>query len=150
MASATKPMLVRDLQEGDCFFYTSPEEYAAREKRIEAFNEFRASMGEKPIDAAESAQLIQAAAGSYVVLTTVLATRERITLHIASGKKQIWYDGLIPVRFSPDRDAFEQRIEEMKQARKKMEAEEARLQRPHSKKRNAPAEIAERTLIANR
>lgn len=150
MAHATKVMLLRDLNAGDCFFYTSPEEYAARERRIEAINDFRAAMGESRIDAALASQMIQATAGAYIVLTVVLATKERVTLSLSDGKRHIWYDPLVTVRWSPDRSAFDARLEEMKQARKQMEAEEARAHRPHSKKRNAPAELAERTLVANK
>lgn len=150
MKPATLPRLVRDLHEGDCFFYTSPEEWAARELRILALNEFRASVGDKPLDPAEAAELVHATAHGYVVLTTVLATKERITLCLSDGKKHIWYDGLIPVRFSPNRSAFDARMEQMRQARKRMEDEEARMRRPRSKKKNAPEEISERTLVANK
>jgi hypothetical protein len=138
------------LSDGDCFFYMSPSEYRAREKYLDDVNEFRRSIGDAPFTGNYLANLIRCTASSFQVYAVVRSTGERCTLRLPDMKREIWYDAKTLVQYTPDRAAFEQRLDEIRKGRKKLEEEQARMQRARSKKHNAGHEIEERTLIAGR
>lgn len=135
------------LSDGDCFTYMSPEEYRSREKYLDDVNEFRRSVGDAPFTGAYLANLIRCTASIFQVYAVVRSTGERCTLRLPDMKREIWYDSKTLVQFTPNRADFEQRLDEIRKARKKLEEEQARMQRARSKKHNAQHEIEERTIV---
>lgn len=144
MVAATRT--IGQLADGDCFFYQSADDYAAREVRLLELNDFRASLGDQRFTAVEMANMIRATASGYMVYAVVRATGERCTLRMSDGKREIWYDSNAIVQYAPDRRAFDDRLVEMRKANKMLSEAQDRMKRARSKKKNQSAEIEERTL----
>lgn len=134
---------IRDLLEGDCFFWIAPEERTRREKEVLAIDEFRRAHGEELLTASERMAFFSTFLSGYMVYAVVRATGERCVQSMSDGKVRIWYDCDVVVQFTPDRSSFQYRLEEMKAVRKRLEQEQQRMNRTRSKKANRAAQEME-------
>lgn len=136
---STTPKKISDLIEGDCFFYSTPDDRARLKARLATMDELRELLGEVPLDAYEFDITAQS---GHVVVAVVRATGERCVQRLSDNTYWIWYEADTVVQYSANRDAFLLRQDEIRKQRKKMDDEQSRMNAAKSKKARQAEAVA--------
>lgn len=128
---STTPKQIGDLIEGDCFFYSTPDDRTRLKARLATMDELRELLGEVPLDAYE---FDLTAMSGHMVAAVVRKTGERCVHRLSDNTYWIWYVSDEVVQYSANREAFLMRLDEIKKQRKKMDEEQNRMNKAKSKK----------------